>query len=168
MHTNLCNRAFAGSGRIITENASIFAANVVGKLKYDCTQCVGYCCSIYERVDVRKRDIRRLAKHFGLEYEQAERRFITTIDGHQVLKRKADLIFERTCIFLDQTTRLCSIYEARPGTCREWPTHSGDRCVYFDILQFERRQQDDPDFVPVVEIRVLVDADQPSEPEEEG
>lgn len=131
----------------------------MGKLKYDCTDCVGYCCSIYERVDVHKKDIKRLAKHFRLSYDDAQKKFITVMDGHQVLKRKADLIFERTCIFLDQTTRLCSIYDARPGTCRDWPAHSGDRCVYYDILQFERRQQDDSDFVPIVEIKVLVNVD---------
>lgn len=132
----------------------------MGKPKYDCTRCVGYCCSIYERVDVRRKDIRRLARHFGVSEETATLKFTTVIDGYQALKRMPDLIFETTCIFLDQSTRLCSIYEARPDTCREWPVHSGDRCVYYDILQFERKQQDDPSFVPVVEIKVLVDVDE--------
>jgi len=132
----------------------------VSKPKYDCTKCVGYCCSIYDRVDVEKKDIRRLAKHFGVSEKNAKDTFTTVVDGFRSLKRMDDLIFERTCIFLDQTTRLCSIYDARPDTCREWPVHSGDRCVYYDILQFERKQQDDDEYVPVVDIRVLVDADE--------
>ncbi len=136
-----------------------YGETALGKPKYDCTKCVGYCCSIYDRVDVNQKDIKRLAKHFGVSEKKAKEKFTTMVDGYRSLKRKDDLIFERTCYFLDQTTRLCSIYDARPGTCREWPVHSGDRCVYYDILQFERKQQDDDTYVPVVDIRVLVDAD---------
>ena len=33
---------------------------------YDCVKCPAFCCSVYERVQVTKRDIRRLAKHFGV------------------------------------------------------------------------------------------------------
>jgi Fe-S-cluster containining protein len=132
----------------------------VGKLKYDCTDCIGYCCSIYDRVDVSKKDLKRLAKHFDVSIETAKRKYTKKMDGQRVLKRVEDLIFDETCMFLDQTTRLCTIYDARPKTCREWPTHSGDRCVYYDILQFEREQQDDPDFVPVVDLKVLVDVDE--------
>ena len=120
---------------------------------------MGYCCSIYDRVDVDKSDIQRLAKHFGVGAKQAKADYTTVVDGFRTLKRKDDLIFDNTCIFLNQTTRLCSIYEARPETCREWPKYSEDRCVYYDILQFERKQQDDDSWVPVVEIRVLVDAE---------
>lgn len=135
----------------------------MGKPKYDCTDCVGYCCSIYDRVDVTKRDLKRLARHFGISVEKAEKKYTTLVDGIRSLKKVDDLIFDRTCIFLNQTTRLCTIYEGRPGACREWPVHSGDRCVYYDILKFERLQQDDPDYVPVVDIRVLIDVE-----EEEG
>ena len=127
------------------------------KLEYDCTDCVGYCCSIYDRVDVGEKDIKRLAKHFGETVEKATKKYTKMLEGHRVLRRRKDGIFEETCIFLDDATRLCSIYDARPKTCREYPTHSGNRCVYYDILQFERKQQDDPDYVPVVEIQILVD-----------
>jgi len=137
----------------------------VGKLKYDCTNCIGYCCSIYDRVDVTKKDLKRLAKHFDVSVEKAKRKYTKKVDGKRVLKRVDDLIFDETCIFLDQTTRLCTIYDARPATCREWPLHSGDRCVYYDILQFERQQQEDPDFVPVVDLKVLVDVDEDDEEE---
>jgi len=132
----------------------------VGKLKYDCTDCVGYCCSIYDRVDVWKKDLKRLARHFDITPAQAKKKFTRKVGKYTALKRKEDLIFEETCIFLDQTTRLCSVYDARPDTCREWPVHSGDRCVYYDILQFERKQQDDEDYVPVVEIKVLEEVEE--------
>lgn len=129
----------------------------MAKLQYDCTDCIGYCCSIYERVDVNKTDLKRLAKYFGVTEEVAEKRYTRKLDGVRTLKRVNDRIFERTCMFLNQETRLCTIYEGRPKACREWPTHSGNRCVYYDILTFERRQQGDPDYLPVVEIKVLVE-----------
>ena len=44
------------------------------KPAYDCRKCPGYCCS-YPLIEVTKRDIARLAKHFGLTYEQAEKRY---------------------------------------------------------------------------------------------
>ena len=42
-------------------------------LKYDCDKCVAYCCSIYDRVQVTPRDIRRLAGHFRISPEMAIR-----------------------------------------------------------------------------------------------
>src|SRR5437762_7754719 len=53
-------------------------------------------------------------------------------------------------MFLDQETRGCTIYHARPAVCREYPART--RCTYYDMLQFERRQQQDETVVPVVQI----------------
>ncbi|HEX3558492.1 MAG TPA: YkgJ family cysteine cluster protein [Pyrinomonadaceae bacterium] len=117
---------------------------------FDCTKCPAFCCSIYDRVQVTKRDINRLAKHFGVSYETARRRYTKQWQDERVLKRVKDVIFPETCMFLDQETRGCTIYHARPGVCREYPARS--RCVYYDVLQFERKQQDDETVVPVVQI----------------
>ncbi|PYS85129.1 MAG: YkgJ family cysteine cluster protein [Acidobacteria bacterium] len=117
---------------------------------FDCAKCPAYCCSIYDRVQVTKRDINRLAKHFGVSYETARRRYTKQWQDERVLKRVKDVIFEETCMFLDQETRGCTIYHARPGVCREYPARS--RCAYYDVLQFERRQQDDETVIPVVQI----------------
>ncbi len=129
-------------------------------LQYDCTDCIGYCCSIYDRVDVTKKDLKRLARYFGITKEEAEKKYTTKVDGKRSLKKVDDLIFSKTCQHLDPETRLCTIYDGRPEACREWPVHSGDRCVYYDALVFERAQQDDEDYVPIVEIKVLVDVDE--------
>ncbi len=53
-------------------------------------------------------------------------------------------------MFLNQETRKCTIYNARPSVCREFPTTS--RCAYYDLIEFEREQQDDPDVIPLVKI----------------
>jgi len=117
---------------------------------YDCTKCPAYCCSIYERVQVTKRDIKRLAVHFGVDVETAERRFTTTWKGEKLLRRKADPIFGKACKFLDPATRQCTIYDARPLVCRNFPDRV--RCAYYDLLQFERIQQGDDTVVPLVQI----------------
>ena len=128
----------------------------MAKLKYDCLQCVGYCCAIYDRVQVTPRDIRRLAKHFRLEPDVAQRRFTKMhAAGERVLRRTPDPVFGQSCIFQDPVKRLCSIYDARPEVCRAWPTHGNGRCVYYDALQFERIQQDNPDVVPLVQITFI-------------
>ena len=119
-------------------------------LKYDCDKCVAYCCSIYDRVQVTARDIKRLANHFGVLPEVATERFTKTFGKERILRRKADRLFGKACMFLDQDTRKCTIYHARPLTCREFPITT--RCAYYDLIEFEREQQDDPDVIPLVKI----------------
>ena len=83
---------------------------------FDCTKCPAFCCSIYERVQVTKRDITRLAKHFGVTFETARRRYTTQWENERILKKVEDVIFAETCMFLDQEKRGCTIYHARPDT----------------------------------------------------
>ena len=117
---------------------------------YNCSKCPAYCCSIYERVQVTKRDIRRLANHFDVDYETAQQRYTTTRQGERILRRKADPIFGKACMFLDPVVRRCTIYEGRPSTCRVFPART--RCAYYDLLRFERSQQGDDTVLPLVQI----------------
>jgi Fe-S-cluster containining protein len=120
------------------------------RVYFDCAKCPGYCCSIYERVQVTKRDINRLAKHFGVSYETAYRRYTTAWEKERVLKRTPDPVLGESCQFLDPVKRNCTIYTSRPAVCREYPDRA--RCVYYDMIQFERRQQDDVNTLPLVQI----------------
>ena len=120
------------------------------RVYFDCSKCPAFCCSVYERVQTTDRDIRRLARHFGVSFETARRRYTKMRDGERVLRRVKDEIFEETCMFLNQETRGCGIYHARPAVCREYPDRS--RCSYYDLLQFERRQQQDETVIPLVQI----------------
>lgn len=135
------------------------------KVHFDCSKCPAYCCSVYERVNVGARDIARLAKHFGLTVEQARRRHTKLHNGERVLRRSPDPIFGEACKFLNRDTRGCTIYHARPRVCREYPDRK--RCAYFDLLQYERRQQDDPDVLPLVKITFLESVDE-SDDDESG
>jgi len=88
----------------------------------------------------------RIASHFGLSYKQAEKRYSKIAFGSRVFRHKKDHIFKQVCQFLDSETRRCTIYEARPAVCREYPDSL--RCGYYDFLASERRRQDDPEFIP--------------------
>jgi Fe-S-cluster containining protein len=105
---------------------------------------------VYERVQVTPRDLRRLAKHFGVAEEIAKTRYTKMYSGERVLRRKKDPLFGQACQFINPETRGCTIYHARPAVCREFPTST--RCAYYDLLQFEKVQQDDPDTLPLVKI----------------
>lgn len=114
--------------------------------QYDCSKCPGYCCS-YPLIEVGKRDIQRLAKHFGISYAQAETRYTRFDKGEKVrsLRQQEDEHFGRICKLFDTRKRQCTVYESRPGVCRDYP--EGRRCGYYEFLQFEREHQDDPTFV---------------------
>jgi Fe-S-cluster containining protein len=99
---------------------------------------------------VTPRDIRRLAKHFSVTEEAATLRYTKFFEKERVLRRKADPIFGQACHFLNPETRKCTIYNARPAVCREYPDTT--RCAYYDLLKFERQQQGDPDALPLVKI----------------
>ena len=126
------------------KNGKVFPIAV--RAKYSCSKCPAYCCS-YPEIEVTPRDIQRLAKHFDLSYAQAEERF-TKYDAKEKvreLRHQKDRIFDSVCTFLDQKTRRCGVYEARPAVCRSFP--DSPRCGYYDFLKFERAQQDDPKFI---------------------
>lgn len=118
----------------------------MAKKKYDCLKCTAYCCT-YTHIPVNKSDVKRLAKHFGISEAKAEKRFTKYGDkaSPRVLRHKDDEHFVTACMFLDQKTRNCTIYEGRPKICRDFPTQS--RCGYYDFLMFEREVQDDPEWV---------------------
>ena len=123
--------------------------NTPEKIKYDCSRCPGYCCS-YPRIEVRDKDLARLARHFGLALEEAEKRFTRRYrdedDDERILRHRKDEIYGSICRFFDTDERRCTVYDARPTVCRQYP--NGRKCGYYDFLRFERKHQDDPDFIP--------------------
>lgn len=109
------------------------------KKEFDCTKCPGYCCS-YDSTAVTRKDITRLADHFGMTHRQAKKKFTAKlIPSERSLKQKPDDKFKKICIFFDTKKRQCSVYDARPAVCRKYPY--GNSCGYFDYLQFERKLQ---------------------------
>lgn len=116
------------------------------RLRYSCAKCPAYCCS-YPEIEVTPRDIERLAKRYSLGYRDAEERF-TKYDPKEkvrLLRHQKDTVFATVCMFLDRKTRRCTVYESRPGVCRDYPDSL--RCGYYDFLRFEREQQGDEEYV---------------------
>lgn len=116
------------------------------RVRYDCAKCPGYCCS-YPVIELSRRDIARLARHFGIDEATATKRF-TKYDKNEksaVLRHRKDRIFKTICMFFDQKKRRCTVYESRPTVCRDYP--NSPTCGYYDFLKFEREQQDDPKFI---------------------
>lgn len=105
----------------------------------DCTTCAN-CCRV-ATTQINDRDTQRLARHLGVSVE----RFLA---DYTVESPEEGLILKRTeqgCVFLDGT--LCSVYDARPGTCELFPHlvkgngslvsrmwHMPDRAVYCPIV----------------------------------
>jgi Fe-S-cluster containining protein len=113
---------------------------------YDCLNCPSFCCT-YPRIPVTAADIRRLARHHGIDEATAKRRFTKKGEepGEVVLRHRKDEAYGTACRFLGRESRLCTIHQARPRICRDHPGTS--TCAYYNFLMSERRYQDDPDFV---------------------
>ena len=87
----------------------------------------------------------------GSSLEKFIRRYVVE-DGEDkgeveyILKHRKDHIYATICQFFDQDERRCTIYESRPSVCREYP--DGKVCGYYNFLKFERKHQDDKEFIP--------------------
>jgi uncharacterized protein len=116
------------------------------KDSYDCKKCPGYCCS-YPLIEVTRSDIARLARHFGVDAATAEERFTKYDAAEKVraLRHRKDEYFGSACRFLDPEKRRCTVYEARPDTCRGYPYSKS--CGYYAFLKFERTLQADKQFI---------------------
>jgi len=113
---------------------------------YNCLNCPAHCCT-YPRIEITKRDVKRLAKHFDVSFETAWERFTKQgwTEKERVLKHQEDALFGSACRFLDLETRLCTVHTVRPDVCRGFP--EGRNCGYYTFLMAERRNQDDVDAV---------------------
>lgn len=132
---------------------------------YDCDSCPAYCCG-YPVIEASKKDIRRLARHFGLSEAEAKERF-TEKENNRVrkLKQRYDKVLKTPmCMFLNQRTRNCSIYKARPQICRD---HPGDRCEWHDRSMIERIANNGKKVILLKVMPWQIDGDYPQYEEED-
>ena len=127
---------------------------------YDCDACPAYCCA-YPIIEVKKKDIRRLARHFGVSADEAKAAY-TAKENNRVRKMKQHYdakLDADICVLLDRRTRQCTVYHARPQICRDYP---GDRCEWHDRRMFETMLQGKGATRKVIRLRVepwTIDAD---------
>jgi hypothetical protein len=94
--------------------------------------------------------VERLAKHFGLTFKVARAKFTKVAHGRKyAMRRKKDTVYGRVCRFFDTEKRCCTVYKARPAVCRSFP--GAGRCGYYDFLAFERRAQEDDEFIALTD-----------------
>jgi Fe-S-cluster containining protein len=86
-------------------------------LRFRCTQC-GDCCSGSEGyVWVNQDEINALAAVRGMEPAAFEAAFVKRVGVRRSLIERPG----GDCVLLDETTRRCTAYDARPRQCRTWP-----------------------------------------------
>ncbi len=118
------------------------------KIKYDCAKCPGFCCS-YPRIEVSEDDLERLAAHLQRDVDEVRRQHTRLYDKtERILRRQKDTIYGQICGFFDTDKRRCTVYEGRPDVCRQYPNKN--KCGYFEFIRFERKQQEDKDYLPTV------------------
>jgi uncharacterized protein len=131
-----------------TQSATKSKAKVAPKLNYDCSKCPGYCCS-YPRIEVKDSDVERLAKHLKMSIDDVARKYTRMYDkSERILRQQKDEVYGKICRFFDTTERRCTVYEGRPSVCREYPNKS--KCGYYEFIKFEREQQEDKTYLPMV------------------
>ena len=92
-----------------------------------CRGCLAGCCTM--PVEVKIEDLVRLGLVGNSEALGSQKKI-----ANQLLKSKVIVNFRQNtglfmlaqkpnqdCIFLDSKTRLCTVYERRPGVCRQFP-----------------------------------------------
>lgn len=112
--------------------------------KYDasnCTKCRANCCAM--PVEVKVSDLIRLELTTVDEAENSIKKLAKRLkkEGYITSYREGTEFFMLTqrpnsdCYFLDSKTRLCTVYEKRPDTCRQFPATMGTRIGYCPVEQ---------------------------------
>ncbi len=87
-------------------------------LQFQCTQCGNCCTGAPGYVWVNKAEIAALAALVGADdVEQFEREYVRKVGIRKSLREYPN----GDCVFFDNQTRQCTVYEARPRQCRTWP-----------------------------------------------
>ena len=88
-------------------------------LAFECTQCGNCCSGAPGYVWVTDEEIIGLATamNFENDIEAFERKFVRKVGRRKSLMEYPD----GDCIFLEEKTRRCLVYERRPVQCRTWP-----------------------------------------------
>lgn len=86
-------------------------------LKFQCTGCGDCCTGAPGYVWINQAETEALAAETGLSVPEFERRYVRYVGVRKTLKERKNY----DCVFLDSTTRKCTVYKVRPRQCRTWP-----------------------------------------------
>jgi Fe-S-cluster containining protein len=86
-------------------------------LRFNCTACGDCCTGAPGYVWVNQEEIDALAKRLDMEVIDFQTMYVRRIGV-----RRSLIEFENgDCVFFDNETRKCKVYEQRPRQCRTWP-----------------------------------------------
>ncbi|HVA14271.1 MAG TPA: YkgJ family cysteine cluster protein [Stellaceae bacterium] len=97
----------------------------------ECEKCA-MCCKMAGYVEVSNYDIKRLAKHLGLEPKAFEEKHLVHVTraGKKWLKDEHE-----TCQFLG-ANHACTVYAARPTPCRGYVCWDQDDKTIYEFARF--------------------------------
>ena len=99
-------------------------------IRYDsnmCHSCVSSCCTM--PVEVRFNDLLRIGLVEEFERSEPRKSIAKRLQKEGIVERynqKSEIftlvrMANNDCLYLDRKTRLCTIYDKRPDTCRNHP-----------------------------------------------
>jgi uncharacterized protein len=88
-----------------------------GGLKFSCTGCGDCCTGAPGYVWVNASEIETMAAAVGVAVDEFQRRYVRKIG----VRRSLVELPGGDCVFFDNASRKCGVYEARPRQCRTWP-----------------------------------------------
>ncbi len=87
-------------------------------LRFSCTQCGDCCSGTPGFVWVNQDEIAALASLVtGGDVEAFEEQYVRRVGARKSLKEFPS----GDCVFLDEKSRRCTVYTARPRQCKTWP-----------------------------------------------
>ena len=98
----------------------------------NCGECVGACCMMgaHEVIHLTENDAKRLAKHLDMKLKAFAKKYLRPVNSAQdfayIFKMKTEkkAFGEACCPMLKVNAKgvgKCSVYDARPRTCHEFP-----------------------------------------------
>lgn len=124
---NWAFRCFLKKSNLSSRSIDSIVHNIYREVsqEIDCTKCAN-CCKKVNPV-LMPTDIRRLAKHLGLNVDKFRSQFL--VDAS---RGEGSIFRNKPCPFLYND--LCTVYDDRPGDCRSYP-HLHKRDFVFRMNQ---------------------------------
>ncbi len=86
-------------------------------LQFQCSECGDCCTGAPGYVWINQAEVDALASGLGISNSELEERFVRQIGIRRSLTEHSN----GDCVFFDNKTRKCKVYEDRPRQCRTWP-----------------------------------------------
>lgn len=86
-------------------------------LRFRCTACGDCCTGAPGYVWVNQAEIVALADRLGMDVAAFEKKYVRKVGVRRSLVEYKN----GDCVFFDNQTRKCQVYEQRPRQCRTWP-----------------------------------------------